>query len=104
LTERDVGPPEGVQAEAGEVASGVGRRLFERLPDSRIPHRAAAFLPAAGGVVLRKEPVVWMRDALLGDPLGVSLGKGPEGEQSLAALGLGLVHVAAAVALRDSQS
>lgn len=64
----DVGPPERVQSEALEIALRVLRGNLERLPDAGIPHRLGTVF------LLRKDPVVRLRDSLLGDPLPVPVG------------------------------
>ena len=91
----DVGPPERVQPEALEVAPGVLRCDLERLPYARVPHRLAAV------ILLREDPVVGLRDSLLGDPRPVPVGQRAQCQHSLAVLRLRLVHIASAMALLD---
>jgi hypothetical protein len=91
----DVGTPEGVQAEAREVVFDCSCRNFECLPNARVPHGPLRV------VVLLKEPLLWLRNDLLRNPILLAGNQGPECEYAPAVLGFRDVNVASAVALLD---
>src|ERR1039458_1059060 len=100
-----LGAAERVETEAGEVGVrivlgrvlgfGGASRLLRRVAHARVRHGLRVV------VFLGEDPIVGLRRAALGDPLFVPPRQRAPCQRPLAVLGLRLVHVAAAVALRD---
>ena len=90
----DVGPPERMRSQAGEVAA-LGRGRLLSAADSGIPHRLTLVL------VLREDPGfrVVMRQA--GDPGAVAFAQGAECQRPPTLCRLGFVDVSPPIALLD---